>query len=78
MSGRSVSNSQERTPLRRHMDARVKPAHDTTRVVNPKRPESDLQCFKSSGTLPPLSASFCITCLCSQMFIEAESFVSPV
>jgi hypothetical protein len=37
-----------------------------------------LQLFRSSGTLPPFSASFCITCLCSQMFIEAESFMSPV
>ena len=31
----------------------------------------------SSGTLPPFSASFCITCLCSQIFIDAELFVSP-
>jgi hypothetical protein len=36
------------------------------------------QCLSSSGTLPPFSASFCMTCLCSQMFIEAESEVSPV
>ena len=36
------------------------------------------QLFSSSGTLPPFSASFCITCLCSQMFIEAESFMSPL
>ena len=26
----------------------------------------------SSGTLPPFSTSFCITCLCSQIFIDAE------
>ena len=32
----------------------------------------------SSGTLPPFSASFSITCLCSQMFIVAELFLSPV
>src|SRR5262249_8804013 len=25
----------------------------------------------SSGTLPPFSASFCITCLCSQIFMDA-------
>ena len=31
----------------------------------------------SSGTLPPFSTSFCITCLCSQIFIDAESFVLP-
>jgi hypothetical protein len=41
-------------------------------------PEHPDQCLSSSGTLPPFSASFCITCLCNQMFIEAESDVSPV
>ncbi|GAB6967148.1 hypothetical protein JCM25156A_11850 [Komagataeibacter kakiaceti JCM 25156] len=35
--------------------------------------------FSRSGeTLPPFCASFCITCACSQMFMDAESFVSPV
>ena len=34
--------------------------------------------FRSSGTLPPFSASLAMTCLCSQMFIAAESSVSPV
>ncbi len=34
--------------------------------------------IRSDGTLPPLAASFCITCLCSQMFIEALSLESPV
>jgi hypothetical protein len=34
--------------------------------------------LSSSGTLPPFSASFIMTCLCSQMFIDAESFISPV
>ena len=38
----------------------------------------DVYDFKSSGTLPPLSANFCMTCLCSQMFIAAESFMSPL
>ena len=33
--------------------------------------------LRSSGTLPPFSASFCMTCLCSQIFIDAESFMSP-
>ena len=28
--------------------------------------------FRSAGTLPPFAASFCITCLCSQMFIAAD------
>ena len=36
------------------------------------------QAFKLSGTLPPLSASLIMTCLCSQTFILAESFISPV
>ena len=34
--------------------------------------------FSSSGTLPPLAASLAMTCLCSQMFILAESCMSPV
>ena len=32
------------------------------------------QLFKSSGTLPLFSASFFMTCLCSNMFMPAESF----
>src|SRR5579872_885675 len=32
----------------------------------------------SAGNFPPLAASFVITCLCSQMFMVAESLVSPV
>jgi hypothetical protein len=32
---------------------------------------------RSWGTLPPFSASFFITSLCSHMFIVAVSFVSP-
>ena len=36
------------------------------------------QCFRLSGTLPPLAASFSITCLCSQMFISAEPSSAPV
>jgi hypothetical protein len=31
-----------------------------------------------AGTLPPFSASFRITALCSQMFMAAESFLSPL
>lgn len=34
--------------------------------------------LSSSGTLPPLAASLIMTCLCSQMFIAAESSVLPV
>ena len=36
------------------------------------------QCLISGGSLPPLAASFDITCLCSQTFMLAESFMSPV
>ena len=36
------------------------------------------QCFRSLGSVPPFSAIFCMTCLCSQMFMLAESSVSPV
>ena len=36
-----------------------------------------LQCW-SAGSLPPLAANFDITSLCSHVFIEAESLVSPV
>jgi hypothetical protein len=43
-----------------------------------QRPEICSYFRNSSGTLPPFSASFCMTCLCSQMFIDAESFLSPV
>lgn len=32
----------------------------------------------SAGTLPPLAASFIMTCLCSHMFIVAESVMSPL
>ena len=41
-------------------------------------PESSLgYALSSAGTFPPFSASFCMTCLCNHMFIDAESFVSP-
>lgn len=35
------------------------------------------QSFKSAGTLPPLAANLFMTCLCSQMFMAAESPASP-
>ena len=34
--------------------------------------------LRLSGTLPPLSASFVITCVCSHMFISAEPSSAPV
>jgi len=42
------------------------------------RDEPSHQSSKSAGTLPPFSASFRITCLCSQIFMGAVSFMSPV
>ena len=36
------------------------------------------QCLISGGSLPPLAASLDITCLCSQTFMLAESFMSPL
>jgi hypothetical protein len=36
------------------------------------------QCLISGGSLPPLAANLVITCLCSQMFMLAESLLSPV
>src|SRR5882724_1923216 len=36
-----------------------------------------LYIFKSAGNLPPFSASLIRTCLCSQIFMVAESLVSP-
>src|SRR5208283_1149583 len=36
------------------------------------------QRVRSVGSFPPFSAIFAIICLCSQIFIEAESPVSPV
>jgi hypothetical protein len=33
---------------------------------------------RSVGTLPPFSASFCMTCLCSHLFMGPVSFILPV
>ena len=35
------------------------------------------QCLISGGSLPPFATSFAITCLCSQIFMLAESLLSP-
>ena len=40
--------------------------------------KSFFQSFRSAGTLPPFAASLFMTWRCSQMFMLAESFVSPV
>ena len=42
------------------------------------RRDFSTQLSRSAGTFPPFSDIFFITCLCSQMFMVAESFVSPV
>jgi len=40
--------------------------------------DEELLHLMSEGSLPPLAASFAITCLCSHTFMVAESLVSPV
>ena len=72
-----------------HADARlVKNAKQTLRrcarhfqddgAQRPRRRRACLQeVFSDAGSLPPLCSSFIMTCLCSQIFIEAESFMSP-
>jgi hypothetical protein len=62
--------------------------HDATRYHDgPECPRSagataqyeiENQCLISGGSLPPFAASLIITSLCSQMFMLAESFLSPV
>src|SRR5215208_2026399 len=47
------------------------------RSANRRLPQVVNQSLRSSGTLPPFSASFRMTCLCSHMFMDAESFISP-
>jgi hypothetical protein len=39
---------------------------------------NEAQCLISGGSLPPFAANLVITCLCSQMFMLAESLLSPV
>ena len=47
----------------------------TTRAISARH----LYLFsKSAGTLPPFSESLLRTSLCNHMFMEAESFLSPV
>jgi hypothetical protein len=54
------------------------PLTDLQRALSVSGQRVLAQPFKSSGTLPPFAASFCITALCSQMFIAAESSVLPL
>ena len=63
-------------------------SHGENGSPQPSLPTSDLRSYvhfslenqasSSGGTLPPFSASFLSTSLCSQMFIEAESFWLPL
>ena len=50
------------------------PRHRAFNDQQPRLPYA----LRLSGTLPPLSASFTITCLCSQTFISAEPSRAPV
>ena len=43
-----------------------------------KRPDIPNHSLRSAGSLPPFAASLVKTCLCSQIFMVAESLVSPV
>ena len=47
---------------------------DGTHRVHPQHRRSIGYFSSSCGTLPPFSASFRITSVCNQMFIEALSF----
>jgi hypothetical protein len=51
------------------------PRHLAKHYSEARRRPYALRC---SGTLPPLSASFTMTCRCSQMFISAEPSSAPV
>lgn len=49
----------------------------TGRTLLSEAAGADCQLRSSGGTMPPFSASLAMTCLCSQMFMVAESLVSP-
>jgi hypothetical protein len=42
-----------------------------------REPSFDPYALRFSGTLPPLSATLIMTCLCSQVFISAEPSSAP-
>jgi hypothetical protein len=48
------------------------------RLDVPRYRDAKLYALRLSGTLPPLSASLIITCLCSQTFISGEPSRAPV
>src|SRR5580692_4082575 len=71
----------ETTPprrLNRRQGSLVEPCRPHQRYGPNDRFVQAYLCSRSAGTLPPFSASFCITCACSQTFIAAELLVSPV
>src|SRR5262249_10974686 len=53
---------------------RWRPRSSACRAPGPRFPHA----LRLSGTLPPLSASFVMTCFCSQTFIAAEPSRAPV
>ena len=63
--------------MRQHLESKT-PAPKRVLVIVLRRRRQIVYVLRSSGTLPPLAASLFMTCLCSQMFMDAESFMSPV
>jgi hypothetical protein len=55
-----------------------RPASSSGPLRNLLELENENYFLMSGGSLPPFAASLSITCLCSQIFIVAESLVSPV
>ncbi len=53
-------------------------ARAASKLVRGATAEAGFEGLDLLGTLPPLAASWLITCLMSQMFIVPKSLVSPV
>jgi hypothetical protein len=76
-SGQCLDHPRQLPPCRSVPACTKKKARDDRGPLLPPR-RTARQCLISGGSLPPLAASFDITCLCSQTFMLAESLVSPV
>ena len=76
----SPSTIKNRSQAEKCVCPHAPPSHAGQFPVGATSSEDSLEAQVSSsfGTLPPLSAIFLITTLWSQMFIAAESSVSPV
>ncbi|CAO4138542.1 hypothetical protein GPNCGGLF_LOCUS415 [Methylorubrum aminovorans] len=77
--GRLTTGSMQRGEMTKMAAAGfLPPPFPFRNVADGLSPPRRTQSLRSAGTLPPFSSSFLMTCLCSQTFIEAESFLSPV